>query len=142
MFNGCVSLTTAPELPAETLADECYMHMFNGCTSLTAAPALKATTLSSFCYINMFEGCTSLTATPELEATTLVLGCYSGMFKGCTNLTNAYVKAAFDISQCEKMFESCTATGAVLHTTTANKASWEGVMPSTWTTWTASGDWN
>ena len=34
MFWNCTSLTTAPELPATTLASECYSGMFNGCTSL------------------------------------------------------------------------------------------------------------
>ena len=34
MFAGCTSLTTAPELPATTLADYCYMSMFQGCTKL------------------------------------------------------------------------------------------------------------
>jgi hypothetical protein len=34
------------------------------------------------------------------------------------------------------------ADGAVLHTTTANITSWDALMPSTWATWTAVGDWN
>lgn len=36
MFYNCTSLTTAPELPATTLADSCYGDMFNGCTSLSS----------------------------------------------------------------------------------------------------------
>ena len=31
MFSGCTSLTQAPELPATTLADNCYYYMFNNC---------------------------------------------------------------------------------------------------------------
>ena len=34
MFEGCTSLTTAPELPATTLASNCYYSMFKGCTNL------------------------------------------------------------------------------------------------------------
>ena len=34
MFNGCTSLTAAPELPATTLTKDCYYAMFSGCTSL------------------------------------------------------------------------------------------------------------
>ena len=34
MFYNCTSLVNAPELPAETLADNCYWSMFNNCTSL------------------------------------------------------------------------------------------------------------
>jgi hypothetical protein len=60
MFYYCTSLTTAPELPATTLAEGCYIYMFSGCTSLTAAPELPATTLVNSCYKNMFNGCTNL----------------------------------------------------------------------------------
>ena len=34
MFNGCTALTTAPELPATTLANSCYQNMFSGCYNL------------------------------------------------------------------------------------------------------------
>ena len=39
-------------------------------------------------------------------------------------------------------FGGNAADGAVLHTTTANITSWDALMPSTWATWTAVGDWN
>ena len=60
MFNGCTSLTQAPELTATTLADWCYLNMFRNCSSLTQAPALPATTLVDNCYREMFRGCTKL----------------------------------------------------------------------------------
>lgn len=84
------SLTTAPELPATTLDDWCYVGMFQGCTGLTTAPVLPATTLAIGCYSAMFYGCTGLTRAPELPATTLVDYCYGEMFLGCTNLN--YIK--------------------------------------------------
>ena len=86
MFNGCTNLTTAPALPATTLAVGCYGMMFWGCTSLTTAPALPATTLAINCYYYMFRGCTSLTTAPNLPATTLADSCYSSMFYGCSSL--------------------------------------------------------
>ena len=90
MFQSCSNLTTAPALPATTLANGCYQLMFLDCTSLTTAPALPATTLAGFCYNGMFYGCTSLTTAPEtLPATTLAGSCYSGMFSGCTSLETA-----------------------------------------------------
>ena len=54
-------MTTAPELPATTLANECYYYAFMNCASLTTAPELPATTLTSGCYREMFDGCSSLT---------------------------------------------------------------------------------
>ena len=60
LFKDCTSLTKAPELPATTLSENCYMSMFEGCTSLIKAPALQATTLAGSCYSNMFSGCSSL----------------------------------------------------------------------------------
>ena len=89
LFKDCAVLTSAPELPATTLADFCYYSMFDGCTSLTAAPELKATTLAGNCYNGMFLGCTSLTAAPKLPATKLAGDCYRNMFNGCISLTAA-----------------------------------------------------
>jgi hypothetical protein len=65
--------------------------MFDGCTSLTKAPDLPATTLAVNCYYAMFRGCTSLTEAPELPATTLELGCYTYMFEGCSRLQSIRV---------------------------------------------------
>ena len=86
MFRHCTNLTTAPELPATTLANFCYFDMFRDCTNLTAAPELPATTLANSCYQSMFDGCTNLTTAPELPATTLANDCYHNMFYGCTSL--------------------------------------------------------
>ena len=89
MFSGCTNLTTAPKLPATTLANYCYEYMFKGCTSLTKAPELPATKLADYCYQYMFYGCSSLTKAPELPAPPSSLYCYRGMFRGCTSLTKA-----------------------------------------------------
>ena len=110
LFSGCSSLTTAPELPATTLADRCYYFMFANCTSLTTAPELPATTLSERCYAQMFNSCTSLTTAPELPATTLVKACYTLMFSSCTSLTTAPVlPATILVEQCyDQMFYHST----------------------------------
>ena len=96
LFNDCNVLTSAPELPATTLAGNCYDSMFSGCTSLTDAPELPATTLAGFCYQYMFYGCTSLTDAPELKATKLVATCYDNMFYGCTKLSTVTMLAPSD----------------------------------------------
>lgn len=111
MFQGCTSLTIAPELPATTLADYCYFEMFDGCTSLTTAPsALPATTLASSCYEYMFYGCTSLTTAPALPATTLADRCYGNMFLSCTSLITAPELPATNLKgNCYyQMFYGCT----------------------------------
>ena len=115
MFEGCTSLTSAPELKATTLADYCYFSMFRGCTSLTSAPELKATTLAGYCYGSMFSGCTSLEKAPELKATTLANHCYSFMFYGCTSLTSApELKATTLTPYCYNgMFSGCTKLSTV-----------------------------
>ena len=66
LFNGCTVLTSAPELPATKLANDCYYYMFFGCTSLEKAPELKATTLAYHCYESMFEACTKLSTVTML----------------------------------------------------------------------------
>ena len=86
MFYGCSRLTTAPSLPATTLAPRCYGSMFYGCSSLTTAPSLPATTLASSCYAFMFYGCSRLTTAPSLPATTLAPRCYFSMFRICSSI--------------------------------------------------------
>ena len=96
MFFCCNSLTVAPELPATTLAANCYHYMFYGCSSLSVAPELPATTLAPYCYCYMFYG-TSLTTSPILPATILDRFCYAGMFMKCNKL-NKITMLAMDIS--------------------------------------------
>ena len=110
LFNGCSVLTSAPELPATTLASECYQGMFNGCTSLKTAPILPAESLTSNCYSHMFEDCTSLVNAPTLPAMVLTNHCYQEMFKGCTSLTSAPKISATKLAgYCyQEMFKGCT----------------------------------
>jgi hypothetical protein len=53
--------------------DGCYQYMFEGCSSLTQAPELPATTLADYCYACIFYGCISLTKAsfPNLERETV-----------------------------------------------------------------------
>ena len=58
------SLLEEDEETARTISlagkNYCYNGMFQGCTSLTQAPELPATTLTERCYYNMFNGCSKL----------------------------------------------------------------------------------
>ena len=133
MFFGCTSLTAAPALPATTLQDGCYDGMFYGCTRLATAPALPATTLVQYCYAGMFHGCTSLTTAPELPATTLVNNCYYGMFEGCTRLN--YAKAAIMVWNTNDAYlwaSNVASTGTVLVPTGSDIVA-KGCNPPGWT---------
>ena len=66
LFYDCSVLTSAPELPATTLADKCYSYMFHNCTSLTSAPKLSAIELAVGCYCRMFWGCENLSSVTML----------------------------------------------------------------------------
>ena len=137
MFNGCSSLIQAPALPATTLADGCYYGMFYGCTSLTQAPALPATTLATNCYEYMFQDCTALTQAPALPATTLASSCYYYMFFGCKSLTQAPALPATTLaSSCyRRMFQGCTSLK--LSSTQTGEYTQEYRIPTTGTGTTA-----
>ena len=109
LFKNCVALTSAPTLPATTLAEWCYFSMFRNCTSLVNAPALPATTLADYCYRSMFYGCTSLVNAPALPAETLAKWCYYSMFRNCTSLVNAPALPATTLADyCYRsMFNGC-----------------------------------
>ena len=96
LFAECKQLISAPELPATTLAANCYSAMFVRCSSLISAPKLPATTLANNCYCDMFNGCTNLTSAPELPATTLAADCYIHMFEDCTKLSTVTMLAPSD----------------------------------------------
>ena len=66
LFKNCTVLASAPELPATTLANECYSSMFEGCRNLINAPALPAETLAEGCYSWMFSGCLRLSTVKML----------------------------------------------------------------------------
>lgn len=110
LFENCVAMTTAPDLPAENLANDCYQRMFANCRNLVKAPALPAKTLTEFCYECMFEGCTSLKTAPELPATTLADYCYRSMFSGCKSLETAPTLSVETLADnCySTMFKGCT----------------------------------
>jgi beta-galactosidase len=76
-------------LPAQTLKEACYRAMFSKAHLLIEAPELPATTLAKDCYWYMFEDC-AISQAPELNATTLVQGSYGNMFTCCRNLN--YIK--------------------------------------------------
>ena len=110
LFNGCTALTTAPELPATTLAAYCYEGMFYNCDALTIAPELPADTLAEHCYECMFHSCASLTTAPELPATILAKYCYNGMFHSCHALTTTPVLPATTLAEAcyYDMFNNCS----------------------------------
>lgn len=90
------SLLEEDEETARTMSLEfremCYVNLFSD-TNLTTAPELPATTLAFGCYAFMFHNCAYLTTAPELPATELTDNCYYSMFSGCGNLK--YVKVGF-----------------------------------------------
>ena len=109
LFSGCTALSTAPELPAITLADYCYNFMFTNCSSLTTAPELPSMTLDVFCYAQMFQNCTSLKTAPALNAKTLVQSCYDKIFYNCPALENVTMLATngFDTNWCLNNWLGC-----------------------------------
>ena len=132
LFQDCSVLTSAPKLPATTLADNCYYSMFSGCKSLTSAPTLSATELAICCYTGMFYGCTSLTSAPKLSATTLAEGCYEGMFIGCSNLQEAPELPATTLAKScyREMFSRCTSlkSAPTLSATTLAESCYSGMF--------------
>lgn len=111
MFYNCSKLTAAPELPATTIGASCYCGMFSGCSSLKTPPrSLPAVNLEPFCYSRMFSGCKSLTTTPFLPATVLKKGCYRSMFDQCESLVSPPQLPAMTLAEScyEDMFDYCT----------------------------------
>lgn len=137
LFNGCSVLTSAPDLPSNTLPDNSYENMFRNCSRLTSAPSLPATKLAKSCYLFMFSGCSALTKAPDLPAENVPASAYNlmfsncssleemplisaktveelgmaGMFAECSNLSKVndlYVETFTGNNNCARMFQKCT----------------------------------
>ena len=78
LFSSNTMLRTAPELPATTLAYQCYAYMFQHCSELTAAPVLPAEILAENCYEYMFNGCTALSSVTMKAKDVSASGCLEG----------------------------------------------------------------
>ena len=114
MFLGCKNLKSAPKLPAKALANQCYAYMFARCTNLKTAPELPAEVLANQCYDSMFLGCKNLKTAPKLPAKTSQMYCYTSMFSGCTNLKSAELSIEFLYRGCcGSMFYNCTNLSSV-----------------------------
>ena len=118
MFQGCTSLTAAPELPANgTIATEGYREMFSGCTAMATPPtrlAVSPASGSSSNFREMFKGCTSLLLSPELPVTEVRSNGCQSMFEGCTALTAAPDLPALTVANYayNNMFLGCSAMTA------------------------------
>jgi len=136
LFSDSINLVDASDLiMSATVANNCYRNMFEGCTSLTTAPELPATTLVSSCYNGMFQGCTSLTTAPELPATTLVSSCYRNMFYNCRNVSEITIYAD-DISAnycLTTWLYGVASTGTFHNLGSASYPSGANGIPSGWT---------
>jgi len=136
LFYNCPGLTTAPALPATTLATGCYIGMFQYCTGLTTAPALPATTLATNCYQYMFYDCTGLTTAPALPATTLAANCYQYMFYGCTKLSSievSFTSWTQATNQTMNWVKGITSSGTFTKPTALATEYGEDKIPTGWT---------
>ena len=111
MFEGCTSLTRAPELPATNAPSYCYASMFKGCTSLLKVPAsIKAESLEQSACMSMFENCSSIVSAPEIDAVTYGSNSLASMFKACVKLERAPVLKAASLLNgcCNGIFWDCS----------------------------------
>ena len=92
-------LDNSNELNVTLSGTNCFERMFYGCANLTTAPLLPATTLARSCYSAMFRGCSALTEAPDLPATTIPAGCYNEMFYNCSSLDRISVAFTAWMSQ-------------------------------------------
>ena len=109
MFYSCTNLVTAPPvLPAEVIGMRSYYQMFYGCTNLKKPPEIKATTLEELSCYAMFEKC-GLTQAPTLNADIVPKKAYAHMFNDCDNLVVPPYLPATQIGESayEYMFYSC-----------------------------------
>lgn len=117
LFDGCMALSKAPALTADTLKAYCYASMFNGCSGLSSAPELQSLTMAEASYKEMFKECTALLKAPALPATTLANYCYSGIFNGCSSIVESPILAVSEFGSLvgcyQQMFNGCSSLSKI-----------------------------
>ena len=112
MFANNFSMTSAPEIDAETISNYSFQHMFANNNRMATAPSvLKPLTLPGYSCYEMFMGC-AITQAPEIEAVTLTgtYNCYC-MFRSCSSMTipPTVLKPETLTNSCYRgMFQLCT----------------------------------
>ena len=123
LFEGCESMNSKIDLPAQGFENSCYKALFKDCKSLTSdnMPVIGVSTNGwtdhTSAMESMFEGCESLTYNPiefDYIFTNInyPIAVMKNMFKGCTNLTEplpSYISNSTLSESCfEGMYENCT----------------------------------
>ena len=138
MFRNCRSLTAAPVFRAESVAVRCCYNMFRNCTNLVNVSGIElpATTLAEDCYRELFRNCQKLTYTPVFPAPTLATTCYTQMFHDCKKLTSV-VCLATDISatDCIKSWFLNVGTTGTFYCDESMTTTWtqSNRIPANWT---------
>lgn len=131
MFNGCISLTHPPKLPA-VRGSKVFDRVFTGCTSLTTAASQRVMpdyteigtqsgqNSMSGMFQYMFSNCTGLTSMHDLSSYTmrnLGTAYFQGMYYGCTGITSieaAKMPSGVATANCfNAMFRGCTGITSV-----------------------------
>ena len=84
MFQGCTSLTSAPSLPATTLAGSCYRYMFSGCKKIKLSATASGTYTKAYRIPKSGTGTTGSSALSDMFANT------GGTFKGTPTINTTY----------------------------------------------------
>ena len=125
MFQGCKSLTTAPQMDTSKVTD--MRQIFYGCSSLTTIPEMDTSKVTNMGYMfsscslltsipkmdtskvtdmgSMFDSCSSLTSIPEMD--TSRVSYMNNMFSFCSSLTNIPEMDASSVSYADSMFTFC-----------------------------------
>lgn len=118
MFNHCIRLEKAPDLPAEYVPSAAYYEMFLQCSSLVLSPRISAKQVGTLGCGNMFKGCSSLQLPPALPASSVGYEGYQSMFNDCVSLISIPALPARVLNRAcyQIMFQGCTSLSIVRDT--------------------------
>ena len=97
LFYQQTALKRPPEMPAMTLASDCYASMYYY-SGITVPPVLPALQMATRCYQSMMPG-TAITAAPVLPSTALAPACYGYMLQN-THIPSIQLPATTLASYC------------------------------------------
>lgn len=139
LFSDCNAKFGQIALPATTIGTTAYSYMFENCVELVNAPNLPATTLKGEQhYARMFWGCRNLVNGPEISVVNPGVSSFRDMFWACPKLENVKVHFTrwtdiFGNVISRDWMSGVSATGNFYCPSTLPQTRGDSYIPSGWT---------
>ena len=133
MFEGCISLVSAPEMTIDSISSYGCIEMFKDCRSLVDVSKITLNASATQSYKSMFESCVSLQKSPIITADATRSSCFEYMFRDCNKLNHITMLGAWSTYSCFWWVYGVASSGTFVKKKGVSIASGVNGIPNGWT---------